>query len=380
MDNSNILITFSFNYGKPLFHHVLFGASMRFSNSRDLVLPDSMAAFLSDIFPAKAFLAGCSPLEGDASDRKYYRLLVESPRGGSLEPYILMQLASPWSPDTLGTELPFVNVARHLAAKGIPVPRICEDASKKGFVLLEDVGDVTLQAYLQGCSPGDKLGCYREAVEILVQMQLEASQVSDRPCVALTYGFDTETFFGELCFFYEHALEGLWGHRIPGSDARELDEHFWNLCEEISAYPQSFTHRDYHSRNLMVHAGRLVVLDFQDARMGPDTYDLASLIRDSYVSLEPEEQQELLDYYQELRIAAGMPVIARDEFNEAYGRTGIQRNLKAIGTFAYQAVVKGVDRYLPCIPNTVASVRAALEKDPELNSFRRILEVYLGPS
>ncbi len=353
---------------------------MRFSKSPDQVLHDSMAAFLNDVFPAEALLTGCSPLEGDASDRKYIRLLVESPRGCSPDPYVLMQLASPWSPDTPGTELPFVNVARHLAAKGIPVPRICEDASEKGFVLLEDVGDMTLQGYLQECSAEEKQRCYREAVEILVQMQLEASQASDRPCVALTYAFNAETFFGELCFFYEHALEGLWGHRISGSHARELDEHFWNLCEEISDYPQSFTHRDYHSRNLMVHAGRLVVLDFQDARMGPDTYDLASLVRDSYVSLNPEEQQALLDYYRERRTAAGMPVAAMDEFNDTYGRTGIQRSLKAIGTFAYQAVVKGVDRYLPCIPSTVASVRAALEKDPELNSFGRILDVYLGPS
>jgi aminoglycoside/choline kinase family phosphotransferase len=127
----------------------------------------------------------------------------------------------------------------------------------------------------------------------------------------------------------------------------------------------------------MVQDDRLVVLDFQDARLGPITYDLASLLRDSYVCLSTEEQAALIVRYRELaqRVELACPDTAT--FQRAFSRTGLQRNLKAIGTFAYQAVVKGVDRYLPSIPNTVNSVRFAFESDPELAPFRRVLQAYV---
>jgi aminoglycoside/choline kinase family phosphotransferase len=212
---------------------------------------------------------------------------------------------------------------------------------------------------------------------MLVQMQSEASRASSRPCYALTYSFDTETFFRELCFFREHALEGLWGHSISVEKRTEIEEHFHGLCAEIVEYPQVFTHRDYHSRNLMVQDDRLTVLDFQDARIGPITYDLASLLRDSYVCLAAEEQEALIVHYRDLAQREGLACPAAEEFQRAFLRTGLQRNLKAIGTFAYQAVVKGVDRYLAYIPNTVSSARLAFSQDPDLAPLRRALQPFV---
>jgi aminoglycoside/choline kinase family phosphotransferase len=127
----------------------------------------------------------------------------------------------------------------------------------------------------------------------------------------------------------------------------------------------------------MVQADRLILLDFQDARLGPITYDLASLLRDSYVCLAPEEQEALIAHYRELARRAGLACPDPDEFQRAFLRTGLQRNLKAIGTFAYQAVEKGADRYLPSIPNTVDSVRSALEKDVELAPLKQALQPYV---
>jgi aminoglycoside/choline kinase family phosphotransferase len=127
----------------------------------------------------------------------------------------------------------------------------------------------------------------------------------------------------------------------------------------------------------MVQADRLILLDFQDARLGPITYDLASLLRDSYVSLAPGEQETLIGHYRQLAEGAGLVCLDPDEFQQAFLRTGLQRNLKAIGTFAFQAVVKGVDRYLPSIPNTVDSVRSVLEKDTELAPFKQALQPYM---
>jgi aminoglycoside/choline kinase family phosphotransferase len=289
-----------------------------------------------------------------------------------------MKLADPWVPKGDRQELPFVNIARHLREKGVPVPEVYVDASEQGFVLLEDVGSLTLEDALKRESADQRKRRYECAIEVLVHMQREASKPSRGPCYALTFAFDTETFFQELCFFREHAIEGLWGHSMSASHREELEAFFRGLCEQISQYPQVFTHRDYHSRNLMIQGDRLTVLDFQDARLGPITYDLVSLLKDSYVSLTSEEQETLVTTYRELARRAGLVCPGEGEFRKAFVRTGLQRNLKAIGTFAFQAVVKGVDRYLPYIPHTVNSVKLAFEEDGELAQLRKVLQPYLG--
>lgn len=344
---------------------------------QNLGLPRRMVDFLVQKGAAGSGGIRTVSLEGDASDRRYVRLILEGSGEGEQVSYVLMQLSGPWEPTGAQTELPFVNIARHLREKGIPVPRVFVDASKEGCVLLEDVGGITLERYLERRPPRERRRSYESAVEMLVQMQSRASRASSRPCYALTYSFDTETFFRELCFFREHALEGLRGHEMSLEERRELDKHFRRLCAEVAEYPQVFTHRDYHSRNLMVQGDRLTILDFQDARIGPITYDLASLLKDSYVSLALEEQETLIAHYRELAQGVGVPCPGDEEFKRAFLRTGLQRNLKAIGTFAYQSVVKGVDRYLAYIPNTVRSARLAFEDDPALAPFWRVLQPYL---
>lgn len=342
-----------------------------------LGLPERLIAFVLDRGGSGSGRVRTVTLEGDASDRRYFRLALERTGKGDMHSYVIMKLASPWVPKGAQRELPFVNIAKHLAEKGIPVPTIFVDASEEGYVLLEDLGNVTLERWLGRKSPRGRRRRYVRAVEMLVHMQSEASRASSRPCYALTYSFDAETFFRELCFFREHALEGLWGHRLSKDERTELEEHFRRLCNEISEYPRVFTHRDYHSRNLMVQADRLAVLDFQDARLGPITYDLASLLRDSYVSLPWEEQEALIATYRKLARRAGIDCQDTESFRQAFLRTGVQRNLKAIGTFAYQSVVKGVQRYLPYIPNTLNSVRLALEGDAELSAFKQVLQAFV---
>lgn len=339
-------------------------------------VPDEVERFLQRTFPDGYEITGWSYLKGDASDRRYIRVNSASSKGvrGT---FVLMQLAEPWAPQEGREELPFVNIARHLAEKGVPVPTVFLDASRKGFVLLEDVGDATLEMHLQACSPEERRRCYLEAVEILVKMQREASRPSSLPCYALDYAFDAETFFRELRFFVEYALESLWKQRISPFARVELEARFMELCEELARYPQTFTHRDYHARNFMVRDSGLTVLDFQDARMGPVTYDLVSLLRDSYVHLDPGEQQALITHYREMCSSEGTLLPGPDEFNKAFRRTAVQRNLKAMGTFAYQAVAKGNETYLVSMRNTMRSLRMALEADPGLTPLHKVLKSYM---
>lgn len=344
---------------------------------RDLELPKGVVDFVVKRGTSASRSICALPLEGDASDRCYFRLFPEGGGEGDADSYVLMKLARPWEPKAGRREPPFVNIARHLREKGIPVPRILVDASKQGFVLLEDVGRATLEQTLGKDCAGARRRRYEHAIELLVRMQSEASRPSRRPCVALTYSFDPETFLQELRFFREHALEGLWGCRMSAGERAGLEVHFRKLCEEISRYPRVFTHRDYHARNLMVQADRLTMLDFQDARLGPVTYDLASLLRDSYVSLTFDEQEALIATYRALARRAGLAWRDEAAFRRAFLRTALQRNLKAIGTFAYQAVVKGVDRYLPYIPNTVNSIRSVFDEEAELAPFRQALQPFV---
>ncbi len=163
---------------------------------------------------------------------------------------------------------------------------------------------------------------------------------------------------------------------MSSADREILDDQFMFLCREIARYPRAFTHRDYHSRNLMVGERGLAVLDFQDARLGPITYDLASLLRDSYVELDSGEEREMFLYYRELCLDQGLPLPGEEALWNAFVRTGLQRNLKAVGTFAFQAAVRGADRYRESIPPTLRRIRNALEETPDLLPLWNVLEKY----
>jgi aminoglycoside/choline kinase family phosphotransferase len=132
-------------------------------------------------------------------------------------------------------------------------------------------------------------------------------------------------------------------------------------------------HRDYHSRNLMLSQGQLYLIDFQDARMGPDTYDLASLLRDSYVDLPEDFVAERLEEFRQRAV----PGESRDTFLRRFELMSIQRNLKALGTFGYMSTSRGTDVYLPYVPRTLANARRNLVRHPELSGLHRALARHL---
>jgi hypothetical protein len=338
----------------------------------ELSLTAHLRALVERVFPGKPVDFQVRPLQGDASDRRYFRLEFAAAVDG-ITSLVLMRLAQPY---TAG-ELPFVNVQRYLALKKIPVPDIFWDDSTHGFVLLEDLGDVTLEAALLEASREQTADWYRQALDILLALQHPQSVAPRASCVAFRLAFDVEKLMWELDFFLTHMIKQLCAQRLTPVDEATLRGQFWKLAAMVARQPRVLTHRDYHSRNLMLRQDRLRVIDFQDARLGPCQYDLASLLYDSYVELPADLREELLTYYLEQKATREGHTLDRELFVQVFDYMCLQRHLKALGTFAFQTVIKCSRRYLAAIPPTLGYIRANLARHPELWQLTDLLEAYL---
>ena len=308
-------------------------------------------------------------LPGDASDRRFYRL---GKKGGDTA--ILMVLAEPHR----GGELPFIDVRNHLAASGVRVPELYAYDRERGMLLLEDAGECTLQEELSGRDEQTRRGFYRLAVETLAAIHYEAVPDRSAHCGAFDIRFDREKFLWELDFFIEHTLEGHLARRIDPVDKAAMRRIFAGICGCIASLPAVLTHRDYHSRNLLVKEGRLVVVDFQDARLGPCQYDLASLLRDSYLVLSDDMREEMVGYYISLKEEKEKKPVDVRLFQTDLDLVSVQRCLKAAGTFGYMHVVKGNDSYLQYLKPAFANVRDIIAAHEQLAPLGEILFKYVS--
>jgi aminoglycoside/choline kinase family phosphotransferase len=307
------------------------------------------------------------PLTGDASDRKYFRLVA---RDG---PALVLALHP--QPFDFAT-LPFVRVAALLNQMPLPVPSIVAHADDLGVLVLQDLGDVTLQAYLGAVPAREQLGLYRLAVSFLEILQRRGEELASPELPPYKVAFDLEKLLWELDFFTKHFIEGYRGTTIPASERAALGEEWVALAGELAAEPRVLCHRDYHSRNLMVSAGDLYIIDFQDARLGPDTYDLASLLRDSYVDLSEDAVDELLRHFVALK-TEGKPAESAASWASTFRRRfdcmSLQRNLKALGTFGYQTAARGNPVYIQYIPRTLRYVKRNLTRHSRFGRLHGVL-------
>lgn len=314
-----------------------------------MTLQARVAAFARSRFGETAVV---EKLPGDASDRAFFRL-----RGGRFSSLILMVHREPFELESL----PFFQHARFLTEIGAAVPQIVASYPGEGILAVQDLGDDTLFAALPRCDPGRRRFLYLQAVQMLAFLQGEGTRSVTPDLPAANTALDAARLLWELRFFAEHYVAGLMLGPLDEAQAAALDAWFVRLAGSVARQRRVLCHRDYHSRNLMVKGDRLYMVDFQDARMGPYTYDLASLVRDSYIDLPAALVAETTEFFRE---ASGAPETA-ETFALELNRAGLQRNLKAIGTFASQAMVKGNRFYLEYIPRTLASVRAALAAETE---------------
>jgi aminoglycoside/choline kinase family phosphotransferase len=293
-------------------------------------------------------------LAGDASARRYYRVV------GSGVPAVLALYPDSFEP----RGFPFLEVRELLASFDLPVPTLLDVDGERGVLLLEDLGDRTLQETLMG--GGDAASLYRVVLSQLETLQRRA-ELGPRTASCFAVAFDTEKLSWELHYFLKHFVEGFRGLSLSVSDRTILAESFHTLASEIASFPRVLCHRDFHSRNLMLHGGRVYWIDFQDARLGPATYDLVSLLKDAYVALPEALSQELFERFR----SEACPGEERAAFRYRFDTVALQRTLKALGTFGFMTRERGSEVYRPYIPGTLERVRT----NPRFADFQGLREV-----
>ncbi|HYV19771.1 MAG TPA: phosphotransferase [Verrucomicrobiae bacterium] len=296
-------------------------------------------------------------IAGDASTRRFFRV---TSRAGT-DTVVLMVHGEPLAPDA-----PLFSNHGILSAIGAPVPEIFGRNEPLGLVLVEDFGDTTLQRHLldaTGLDPKNRiemaLPLYIAACDLIGLMQARAGQAMRPDDFAARNALDRDRFLFELGHFDRHFIRGLRGLTPTPSEERLLQAFYEDLASACDRLPRVYCHRDYQSRNLMVRSGgRLGLVDFQDARMGPYAYDAASLLRDSSLDLDPGLVEQLLDRLVE---TIGKPLaIGREEFRRDFDLVALQRNIKDLGTFGYMATIRGRRDYLEYVPRTQESIRRTM--------------------
>ena len=304
------------------------------------------------------------PLTGDASDRRYFRVLRPN-----AESIVLSLHSAPFDFDTL----PFVNVARLLSRMPVPIPEVLGHADDLGVLALQDLGDVTLQAHLGAASPAEHAALYRDSVALIATLQRRGSELKSPEHLPYGIAFDIEKLTWEMDFFIKHFLEAYRGVVLSGEARDALRQEFGALVRTLAGEPRVLCHRDYHSRNLMLHDDELYIIDFQDARMGPDTYDLVSLLRDSYVDLAEQTVDDLIAYF----LALKGQTAGAGEFRHRFDLMALQRNLKALGTFGYQTTARRNPVYIQYIPRTLRHVRNNLDDLPQFERLADMLATHV---
>ena len=295
------------------------------------------------------------PIAGDASTRTFYRVLV--PGAPSR---VLMDYGAPFDAETDDEIL-----TRIFRDAGLRVAQVLDRSGRAGCLLLEDLGERTLESALTGSSGAlrpEARELVERAVKLAARVAVDGSAAIARSDRRLRPVLDAHCFRFEMDFFIKHYVRGLLRReRAP----QGLREALHALAEAAAAGPRVLCHRDYHSRNLMLlENGELAMVDIQDARWGPDSYDLASLLSDAYVDLDTGWDEALIELY-----CSELDRTPAAGFRKRLERVSAQRMIKALGTFGYQTTVRGKKRYLGAVPRTLQRLRRLLPEPPETQAL-----------
>lgn len=303
-------------------------------------------------------------VSGDASFRHYYRLTLEG-----------MTFIAVDAPPAHENSRQFVLIATLLRDAGVSAPRVYAAEYDKGFMLLQDFGDLLyLDPLLQAQARGDMAlpeQLYRDAIAALIRLQqgVDATQLPP---------YDKERLHTEMALFETWFCQEFLGLSLRSDDRECIASAFQFLAAAALAQPQVAVHRDYHSRNLMLlneanfgKGANPGIIDFQDAVAGAYTYDLVSLLRDCYISWDNTRVLQWAHSYREQATKQGLiPGLSEAQFQRDFDLMGLQRNLKVMGIFSRLFIRDGKSRYLADIPLVIRYFLDVSEGYEELLSFR----------
>lgn len=302
-------------------------------------------------------------VSGDASFRRYFRLPVT----GKAASLIAVD-APPEKEDSW----PFVAIARALSAHGVAVPQVLAADFDQGFMLLEDFGDVLLRPRL---APDTVEGLYTQAMQTLRHM-LTCREVPDYSLPL----YDRSRLITEMELLREWFVGRYLELTLSEQQHELLTQAFVAITDAVLQQPQVFVHRDYHSRNLMLlEDGRMGVIDFQDAVVGPITYDLVSLLRDAYVEWPADSVKKWVNQFAAVMREDGLLHVDDATFLKWFDWMGAQRHLKVVGIFARLSIRDGKHGYLDDIPLVFDYLLAEIRHYPELSVLSDFLRNELLP-
>jgi len=300
-----------------------------------------------------------APASADASFRRYFRVTPEAPAFG--ERTLVAMDAPPPREDCR----PFLHVAEVMRAAGLNVPRVFAQDVHRGFLLLSDLGT---QTYLAALRAAPDRALLSDATDTLVRLQL-----ATRPGVLPPY--DAALLRRELELFPEWYVGRHLGLALSDDERNDLARIFDRIIADNLAQPQVYVHRDFMPRNLMVASPNPGVLDFQDAVVGPISYDVMSLHKDAFLTLDEEVALDGLIRYWEKARAAGLPVDADFyRFFRAAEWMGLQRHLKVLGIFARIRHRDGKPGYVEDTPRFLRYIGPVAQRYPELAPLYRLLQ------
>jgi len=309
--------------------------------------------WVAEQFPGARF--SLEPASEDASFRRYWRARVADGRT-----YVVMD-APPDKEDCR----PFVHVGGLLRAAGVNAPEIFAQDLASGFLLLGDLGNTT---YLQAINAQNAPGLFSDAIDTLIRWQL-ATRPGELP------PYDEALLRREMNLFPEWYVANHLKKDFSASQKENLEKIFAALVKSALAQPTVYVHRDYMPRNLMVCEPNPGVLDFQDAVLGPISYDVVSLFRDAFLSWEEEQVLDWTVRYWERAKQAKLPVHADfADFWQAFEWMGLQRHLKVLGIFARINYRDGKPKYLQDTPRFIAYARAVATRYGALAPLARLLD------
>jgi aminoglycoside/choline kinase family phosphotransferase len=309
--------------------------------------------------------SGIVALTPDASVREYFR--VPRKRGTA----VAAVYPEPFDPEIH----PYLDVTRLFLQCGLPVPEVYDVDGGNGIIVQEDLGDLQLGKLFETLDAEEREQYLEQAINLIARIQAATETAFARKSIASKLAFDDAKLSWELAFFTEHYFESLRGEKLRRGEAAELKTELNDIAAELAVCPRVLCHRDYHGANLLIDRKKqLRIVDHQDARMGPASYDLVSLLLDRQPappSLAEVRAHRL--FFLEARRQQGLPAIDPDDFAKEFRLMTVQRGLKAVGTFSYQTAVCGrgafYERHIKPTLQIVVQAAEWLERFPVLRQM-----------